>query len=68
MSRQDREAVMGDNFGDPMGDCCYPVWVMADEDVRQVALGGGRLMEVYSLTGKHTVEDQMKESRAFHYD
>jgi hypothetical protein len=57
-----------DNFGDPMGDCCYPVVVMEDEDVRVKATGGDRVMEVYSLTGKHSIEKQMKESRAFHYD
>jgi hypothetical protein len=58
-----------DNFGDPMGSCCYPVFVYPGKDVRSAASeGGDRLMEVYSFTGKHTVESQMKESRAFNYD
>jgi hypothetical protein len=57
-----------DNFGDPMGDCCYPVPVMAHQNVREVEAEPGRVMEVYSLTGKHTIEKQMGENRAFHYD
>lgn len=58
-----------DGFGDPMGDCCYPVEVAPDEGVKEVEAGNrDRTMEVYSLTGNHTVDAQMSERRAFHYD
>jgi len=50
----------------------YPVYVSVFEDVRKVEsrFQGNmqRVMEVYSFTGKHTIEDQMAERRAFHYD
>lgn len=52
----------------------YPVFVLKHEDVRTKAApyergeNMSRLMEVYSLTGKHDVEDQFREHRAFHYD
>lgn len=68
----------------------FPVFVSADEDVREVEARmlrpngsqttfGGRgpqtttwcsqkIMEVYSLTGNHTIESQLSERRAFHYD
>lgn len=50
----------------------YPVYVSKDEDVRKVEsrFHGNmqQVMEVYSFTGKHTIEDQMAERRAFHYD
>lgn len=49
--------------------CCYSINVMPGEDVREKVNGGGdRLMEVYSFTGKHTVEKQLRESRARHFD
>lgn len=61
-----------DYHGDAGDSCCYPVFVTEtnEDDVRKEAVGSGgdRLMEVYSLTGKHTVEAQMRERRAFHYD
>lgn len=64
-----------DYSGDPSDGCCYPVFVMPNEApdeqrVRERAYGSGedRLMEVYSLTGLHSIEDQMRERRAFHYD
>jgi hypothetical protein len=40
----------------------YPVEVLKGQDVRAVAKNDGpnmtRLMEVYSLTGKHTLDEQ----------
>ena len=52
----------------------YPVYVTEDQDVRQVANQNSgpnmtRLMEVYSLTKKHTIEEQFKQTgRVFNYD
>lgn len=51
----------------------YPVEVKPGEDVKhRTAEYSGpnmqRVMEVYSLTGKHDVEAQLAEHRAFHYD
>lgn len=58
-----------DYRGSPGDSCCYPVSVMPGEDVREkVDSGGDRLMEVYSLTGKHSIESQLRETRARHYD
>lgn len=49
----------------------YPAYVKKDEDVRDRAreiedMKMQRLMEVYSKT--YTLEDQMAERRAFHFD
>lgn len=52
----------------------YPVYVKKGEDVHAVARANNgpnmtRLMEVYSLTGKHTVEEQLAQGgRVFNYD
>ena len=52
----------------------YPVYVMAGQDVRKVASENNgpnmtRLMEVYSLTGKHTLAEQFAQAgRVFNYD
>lgn len=52
----------------------YPVYVMKGQDVRKVAQENNganmtRLMEVYSLTEKHTIEEQFKQAgRVFNYD
>lgn len=52
----------------------YPVYVTKDQDVRKVAQEHNgpnmtKLMEVYSLTGKHTVDEQFKQAgRVFNYD
>lgn len=58
-----------DYHGGGHDGCCYPVEVMPGEDPRERSEDSGdRLMEVYSLTGKHAIEEQMSEVRAFHYD
>ena len=51
----------------------FPKFVMPDEDVREVYRANHgpnmqKVMEVYSLTGKHTIEEQLREHRAFNYD
>jgi hypothetical protein len=51
----------------------YPVYVKKGEDVQErIKEYSGknmqRVMEVYSLTGKYSIAEQMKEGRAFHYD
>lgn len=51
----------------------YPVYVMPGEDPMKVATAYGqkpmqRVMEVYSLTGKHSLAAQMEVRRAFFYD
>lgn len=51
----------------------YPVPVMPNEVVEERAdyyrnASMQNVMEVYSFTGKHTIEDQMAERRAIHYD
>jgi hypothetical protein len=52
----------------------YPVYVKKDQDVRQVASENNgpnmtRLMEVYSLTSKHTLKEQFAfEGRVFNWD
>lgn len=51
----------------------YPVFVEPGQDPKEIAKQHDgpnmtRLMEVYSLTGKHTVEDQLNASRVFNYD
>lgn len=51
----------------------YPVYVEEGQDVNAVADGYRsmdmqRVTEVYSLTGKHSIEKQLNEDRAFHYD
>lgn len=49
--------------------CCYPVTVTADQDARDVIeKNNDRLMEVYSLTGAHTIDAQLSAARAFNYD
>lgn len=60
--------VVCSGFGDPFGDCCEPVFVKDNDPRKAQYLQNGRIMEVYSLTGKYSVENQLKESRAFHYD
>lgn len=49
-------------------DCCYPRFVGPDDDVEELKDGEHRTMEVYSFTGKHTVQKQLAERRAFHLD
>ena len=51
----------------------FPVYVMPGQNPREVMEKESkkemqRVMEVYSLTGKHTIADQVREYRAFHYD
>lgn len=52
----------------------YPVYIMEGQDVRKEASANNgpnmtRLMEVYSLMGKHTVEAQLAQTgRVFNYD
>jgi hypothetical protein len=51
----------------------YPIYVMPEEDVSLVVTAhSGKNMqtvvEVYSLTGKHTIEAQLSEHRARHLD
>ena len=51
----------------------YPVYVMPEEKVQKVVTKYSnkrmqRINEVYSLTGKHKVEDQLEEKRARHLD
>jgi hypothetical protein len=52
----------------------YPVEVLKGQDVREVAKANNgpnmtRLMEVYSLTGKHTLDEQFAQAgRVFNYD
>jgi hypothetical protein len=51
----------------------YPVYVMPGEDIRKkYSHYQGRDMqrvdEVYSFTGLHSVESQLKEHRAMHFD
>lgn len=52
----------------------YPVYVKGDEDVHKAAAKNDgqnmqRLMEVYSLTGKHSIESQLVGgTRVFNYD
>ena len=51
----------------------YPVFVMPGEDAERRTLEVGRqsmqaVDEVYSFTGKHTIESQLAERRARHYD
>lgn len=60
--------VRWDSFDGPGAD--YPVYVSSDQDVREEAtkLNTDKLVEVYSLTGLHSIESQLGEHRAFHYD
>lgn len=44
----------------------YPVYVSESENVRERSKEFGKVMEVYSLT--MSMEYQMSEHRAFHYD
>lgn len=50
----------------------YPVNVMPGEDVRkrekECQRDMQKVMEVYSLTGKYSIEQQLNEGRAFNYD
>lgn len=49
----------------------YPHYVFPQDDVHKVADNlppMTNLVEVYSLTGKHSIENQLKEFGAFHYD
>jgi len=52
----------------------YPVYVMSDEDVREIEnekYNGQNMQtsdEVYSFTGKHSVAKQLEEDRSRHYD
>lgn len=54
--------------GDPRDTCCYPVYVMPGEDVREVAdREGDRTMEVYSY--RLTKDEQISASRrVFNYE
>lgn len=51
-----------------VGDrCCYPVYVTAEEDAREVAeKGGDRLMEVYDLR-MDKAEQFQGRTRVFNY-
>ena len=44
----------------------FPVYVLPQENVREKADKQGRVMEVYSLS--KSLEMQLNEYRAFHYD
>lgn len=45
----------------------YPIFVMPDEDVREIAnKKGDQLMEVYSAN--YTDDEQLSERRAVHFD
>jgi hypothetical protein len=59
-----------DYTGGRSDGCCYPIPVRHGEDVREKAVANGdRLMEIYSLTGTHSVEEQLATSgRVFNYD
>ena len=52
----------------------YPVYIMPGEDVNAIitAKYSGQNMqgfdEVYSFTGKYTIESQLAERRAVHFD
>lgn len=53
----------------------YPVYVMPGEDPQEIirrdytgSTNALKLMECYSLTGRYSIESQMLEPRAFHYD
>lgn len=51
----------------------FPVYVEKDQDVYEHyqnmhGKNMQKVMEVYSFTGQHTIEDQMAERRAFNYD
>ena len=50
----------------------YPVFVQEGQTPEKVAQAYSkdmqRVMEVYSLTGKHDIESQLNERRAHHYD
>lgn len=51
----------------------YPVYVKEGEDTTKVAAKYNgqnmqRLMEVYSLTGKHSIESQLNGGRVHNYD
>lgn len=51
----------------------YPVDVYAGQDVRKIeshynGKNMQKVMEVYSLTGKHSIEEQLNTHRAFFYD
>lgn len=51
----------------------YPVFVLPTQDVHEEVqrVNGAsmqRVTEVYSLTGKHAVADQLRERRAYYLD
>jgi len=51
----------------------YPVSVMPGENAKEKAVEYSgknmqQVMEVYSLTGKYSIESQLDERRAHHYD
>lgn len=56
-----------DYHGNAGDQCCYPLYVDKDQNVRTVdEKNNDRTMEVYSRN--HTREEQMAELRAYHYD
>jgi hypothetical protein len=58
-----------DYRGDPGDQCCYPVYVTPDEDVREKEQENrDRTMEVYSFTGKHSIASQLNSGRVHNYD
>lgn len=51
----------------------YPVYVKKNQDAREVAkkyngVNMQKVMEVYSLTGTHTINQQLAVRRSFNYD
>lgn len=44
----------------------YPVYVLLQENVREKVAKQGRVMEIYSLS--KSLDMQLNEHRAFHYD
>jgi hypothetical protein len=58
---------------DPMDYENFPIYIKDGEDAakqrcNELIRTGNRYDEVYSFTGKHTVEEQLREYRAVHFD
>lgn len=58
-----------DTFDMADGDCCYPVFVSASDDVRRVeSENGDRTMEVYVLDPARKAEQLSTKRRVFNYE
>lgn len=56
-----------DTFDMLDGNCCYPVYVTSDQDVREVdSKNGDKTEEVYAM--HLPIESQLSERRAFHWE